>query len=164
MNKEQFSHERHWQTQALVDVFVSLKENEVVPYAELAKRCKIDEKSVRKRIQSAKKIALREHRVIVDVVRGAGVARLSQNDVTAPVGRAVGRMRSAARTGLRLIKNGITDFDKLPSDTKTTVYMQQAVVGTVLLVTDRSSRRQLKEHAEATNSEIKIGRTLEMLK
>lgn len=164
MNKEQFSRERHWQTQALVDAFVTLKENEVVPYAELAKRCKIDEKSVTKRIQSAKKIALREHHVIIDVVRGVGVARLTQNDVTAPVGRSISRMRSAARTGHRLIRNGITDFDKLSTETKSTVFMQQAVVGTVLLVTDRSSRRMLKEHADETNSEIKIGRTLEMLK
>lgn len=164
MNKEKFSHERHWQTQALVDMFVALKENEVMPYADLAKRCKIDEPSVRKRIQSAKKIALREHGVVIDVVRGAGVCRLSQDLVTAPVGRAVGRMRSAARTGHRLIKHGITDFSRLPADTKSTVFMQQAIVGTVLLATDRSSKRILKDHADATNSEIKIGRTLELLK
>lgn len=164
MNQEQFSRERHWQTQALVDVFVGIKENEVVPYAELAARCKIDERSVRCRLQSAKKIVLREHHVVIDVVRGVGVARLSQKDVTAPVGRAIGRMRSAARTGHRLLKNGITDFEKLPRETRSTVFMHQAVVGAVMLATDRSSRRMLKSHAEITNSEINIGRTLEMLK
>jgi hypothetical protein len=165
MNKEQqFSRERHWQTQALVDTFATLKENEVVPYADLAERCKIDEKSVRARVQSAKKIVLREHHVIIDIVRGVGVARLTQTDVTAPVGRAIGRMRSAARTGHRLIRDGVTNFDKLSRETKSTVYMQQAIVGTVLLATDRTSRRLLKKHAEETNSEIKIGRTLEMLK
>lgn len=164
MNKEAFSRERHWQTQALVDVFAALKENEVVPYAELAKRCNIDELSVRNRVQSAKRIVLRDHHVVVDVVRGVGVGRLTQNDVPAPVGRAIGRMRSAARTASRTIKYGVTDFDKLTQETKSTLYMQQAIAGTVLLATDRTSRRMLKEHAEATNSEIKIGRTLEMLK
>lgn len=164
MNKEEFSRERHWQTQALVDALVGLKENEVVPYSDLAKRCKIDESSVRKRLHSAKKITLREHHIIIDSVRSVGVCRMSQDLVTAPVGKAIGRMRSAARTGSRLIKHGITDFSKLSGDTKSTVYMQQAVVGTVLLATDRSSKRILKEHAETTNGEIRIGRTLELLK
>ena len=110
MNKEEFTRERHWQTQALIDVFVTLKENEVVPFNDLAQRCKIDVTSVKKRLQSAKKIARDEHHVVIDAVRGVGVARLSQENVTAPVARARGRMRSAARTGMKLIKNGITDF------------------------------------------------------
>jgi hypothetical protein len=164
MNKETFSRERHWQTQALVDAFVALKENEIVPYGELAKRCKIDEASVHKRVQSAKKIARDEHHVVVDVVRGVGVTRLSQDLVTAPVGRAIGRMRSSARTAHKLIKNGVTDFAKLTNEVKSTLYMQQAIAGTVLLATDRSSRRVLKEHAETTNGALNIGRTLELLK
>ena len=164
MDKQTFSRDRHWTTSALVDVFAALEEGVTVPYAELAKRCNIDEESVRRRVQSAKKIALRDHHVVIDVVRNVGVARLAQNDVTAPVGRAIGRMRSAARTGHRLIQHGVTDFEKLPPDTKSEIFMQRAVVGTVLLVTDRASRRMLKEHASETNSEIKIGRTLEMLR
>lgn len=164
MNKEQFSRDRHWQTQALVDVFIGLKENEVVAYVELAKRCKIDESAVKKRLQSAKKIARDEHHVVIDAVRGVGVARLSQENVTAPVARARGRMRSAARTGMKLIRNGITDFEKLPQETKTTLYMERAIFGTVMLATDKSSRRMLKEHAETTNGDLKIGRTLELLK
>lgn len=164
MNKEEFARERHWQTQALVDAFVGLKENEVTPYEALAKLCKIDVAAVRKRLQSAKKIALVEHKVIIDTVRGVGVARLAQEHVTAPVAKARGRMRSAARTGTRLIKNGVTDFEKLSSDTKSTLYMERAIFGTVLLATDRSSRRILKEHAETTNGELRIGRTLELLK
>jgi hypothetical protein len=164
MSKEAFSRERHWQTQALVDVFATLKENEVVPYGDLAKRCNIDESSVMKRLQAAKKIVLREHHVVVDAVRGVGMCRLSQDLISAPVGKSIARMRSAARTGSRLIKHGVTDFEKLPKETKTTLYMQQAIVGTVLLATDRSSKRILKEHAETTNGELKIGRTLELLK
>jgi hypothetical protein len=164
VNKEAFSRERHWQTQALVDVFVALNENEVVPYDELARRCNIEEAQVRNRVQSAKRIALREHHVVVDVKRSVGVCRLSQDLITAPVGRAIGRMRSAARTATRTIKHGVTDFEKLSKDTKSTLYMQQAIAGTVLLATDRSSKRVLKEHAETTNGELKIGRTLELLK
>ena len=124
MNKEAFSRERHWQTQALVDAFVALKENEVVPYADLAKRCKIDEAAVQKRLQAAKKIALREHHVIVDVVRGVGVCRLTQDLVTAPVSKAIGRMRSSARTATRLIKHGVTDFAALPKEKRSEVFMQ----------------------------------------
>lgn len=164
MNKEQLSRERHWQTQALIDVFVSLRENEVVPYADLAKRCKFDEASVRRRIQSAKRATRDEHHVVIDVVRGVGVCRLSQDLITAPVGKAIGRMRSSARTAHKLIKNGITDFDKLPKDKKSEVFMQQAIAGAVLVATSASSKRVLKEHAEVTNSELKLGRTLELLK
>ena len=164
MNKESFIRDRHWQTQALVDVFIGLKENEVVPYAQLAKMCKIDEPAIRKRLQSAKKIALAEHHVIVDVVRAVGVVRLGQENVTAPVARARVRMRSAARTGIKLIRDGVTDFEKLPTDAKSTLYMERAIFGTVVLATDKSSRRLLKEHAETTNGELRIGRTLELLK
>lgn len=164
MNKEQFSRERHWQTQALVDVFVTLKENEVTPYDALAKKCKIDVASVKKRLTSARNIALAEHHVLVDTVRGVGVARLAQENVTAPVQRQRARMRSAARKGVKLITRGVTDFEKLPNETRSTLYMERAIFGTVMLATDQSSRRVLKEHAETTNSELKIGRTLELLK
>lgn len=164
MNKESFSRERHWQTQALVDVFVGLKENEIVTYAELSRRCKIDEKSMRARLQSAKKIARDQHHVVIDTVNKIGVTRLSQDLVTAPVSKAIGRMRSSARTAHKLIKNGVTDFDKLSTETKSTLYMQQAVAGTVLLATDRSSQRRLKEHAETSNGALNVGRTLELLK
>lgn len=164
MNKEQFYRERHWQTQALVDAFVALKENEVVPYKDLAVLCKIDEKSVRNRVQSAKKIARNQHNVAIEVVRGVGVTRLSQDLVTAPVAKAITRARSAFRTGHQLIRRCITDFASLPAETKSTVYMQQAVIGAGLLVTDRSSKRILKEHAETSNGVINVGRTLELLK
>lgn len=165
MNKEsKFSAERHWQTQALVDVFVGLKENEVTTYDALAKKCKIDVAAVKKRLTSARNIVLAEHHVVIDTVRGVGVARLAQENVTAPVARQRTRMRSAARRGVKLITNGVTDFEKLPNDTRTTLYTERAVFGTVMLVTAPSSRRLLKEHAETTNSELKIGRTLELLK
>lgn len=164
MNKEDFVRERHWQTQSLVDVFAGLKENEVVPYADLARLCKIDEPAVRKRLQSAKKIVLRDHSIIIETVKSIGVCRITQELVTAPVGKAMGRMRSAAKTAHGLIRHGITDFDKLTRETKSTVYMQQAIVGAVMLTTSHSSRRMLKEHADTTNGEIKIGRTLELLR
>jgi hypothetical protein len=164
MNKEEFTHERHWQTQALVDVFVGLKENEVTGYEMLAKRCKIDVASVKKRLTSARNITLSEHHIVIDTVRGVGVARLDQKDVTAPVARQRTRMRSAARKGVKLITRGVTDFEKLPAETRSTLYMERAVFGTVMLATDKSSRRVLKEHAETTNGELKIGRTLELLK
>jgi hypothetical protein len=73
-------------------------------------------------------------------------------------------MRSAARKGVKLITRGVTDFEKLPAETRSTLYMERAVFGTVMLATDKSSRRVLKEHAETTNGELKIGRTLELLK
>lgn len=164
MDKEQLRKERHWQTQALVDVFVGLKENEVVPYVDLAKKCKIDVESVKKRLESAKKIALHDHRAIIDTVRGVGVVRLGQENVTAPVARQRNRMRSAARRSTKLIQRGVTDFEKLPKETRTTLYMEQAVAGTVMLATSQVGRRAIAEHAAATNSELKIGRTLELLK
>lgn len=164
MNKEAFARDRHWQTQALVDVFVGLKENEITPYDRLAQLSKTDVAAVKKRLQSAKSIALAEHHVIIDVVRGVGVARLGQENVTAPVARQRVKMRSAARKGIKLIANGVTDFEKLPTDKKTTLYMERAIFGTVVLATDKNSRRVLKEHAETTNDQLKIGRTLELLK
>ncbi|HVJ30615.1 MAG TPA: hypothetical protein VNA66_09935 [Gammaproteobacteria bacterium] len=154
--------ERHWQTQALVDAFIAMKENEIADYATLATRCNMDVKAVKQRIQSAKDIAQRSH-VVVVVHRGT-VERLPQDRVHVPVERNLNRMRSQARRARRTIREGVTDFAKLSQETKSTLYMQNAIAGTVLLATDKASKKRLREHADVANGELNIGRTLELLK
>lgn len=156
--------ERHWQTQALIDVFVELKENEVAPYALLAEKCKIDVAAIKKRMQSARTIALSEHHIIIDVIRNVGVVRLNQENVTAPVARQRLRMRSAAKKGIELIRDGVTDFAKLTPETRSRLFMEKAVLGTAILASEKSSRKTLEDHATTSNEELKLGRTLELLK
>lgn len=159
-----FIKERHWHTQALVDVFVALNENEPITKDELAKRAGIDVKSARAHYESARKIALREHHVVIDVcVRGESVVRRPQSEVPIVADKGLTRMRNTARAVRRVITSGVTDFDSLPNEVKSTLHMQSAIAGTVLLATERSSKNTLKA-AATTNGELKLGRTLELLK
>lgn len=157
--------ERHWHTQALVDVFIGMGTGEQLTWEQLGQRAGISAQSAKSRYESAKKIALREHHVVIDIaVRGVSIRRVAQQDVPGVADKGITRMRNTARSVRRTIVQGVTDFDALPSDVKSTLHMQSAVAGTVLLVTERSSKRTLKEHAETTNGELKLGRTLELLK
>lgn len=162
MNKP--TYERHWQTQSLVKVLIALKENEVVSYDELSRLSDVPREDIRtRRLQSAKKIAERDHHVLIDTVNGVGVRRLPQDQVAVPVSKRRTRIRGAARRIVNTIRDGITDFEKLPGDVKTMAYANRAVAGAVLLATSPRSEKVLKEHA-AANGEINVGRTLEMLK
>lgn len=164
MDKSTPIHERHWQTQALIDAFVTLAENQAATYEQLAAMCKVDVAAVKRRLQGAKKVALSDHHVIIETIRKVGVVRLAQAKVTVPVERHRGRMRSAARRGIKLIEKGVTDWNALDRHTKSTLFMERAVFGATVLVTDQRSRRVLKEHAETTNAELNIGRTLELVR
>lgn len=162
--QKKFIKERHWHTQALVDAMVAMNTNEPITRDDLAKKAGIDRRSLDGRYESAKKIALREHHVIVDIhVRGETLVRRPQEDVTIPADKGLTAARNKARSVKRLISSGVTDFDALPNEVKSTVHMQSAIAGTMLLATERSTKRTLKA-AAAANGELKLGRTLELLK
>lgn len=164
VDSEKFRHERHWETQTLIDAFLGLKENTPTTYQELADICKISIAAVKKRMHSARNIALSAHNLVIDSVHGVGITRLSQDLVTAPVAKQRGKMRSAARRGIKLITKGVTDFAALPAATQSTLYVERALLGTVAYLTTPSSRKVLESHTSTTNAQLSIGRTLELLK
>ncbi len=161
---ERFKNERHWQTQALVDVFAELPEGTVTTYQELSKLCEMSVSAVKKRMTNARNMVLEEHNVIIETERGKGVIRLPQTQIAHPVSKARLRMRNAAKKGAKLISFGITDFKALPTDTQTVVRMESAIFGTIKMMTNPKGRRLLQAAAAAANEDLKIGRTLDLLK
>lgn len=153
----------HWQTQRLVEVLSDLKVGEPITYQDLAKACETTEQGIRQRLASARSIALRDHHVIIETVRGVGVIRLGQEDVARPVARKRDRIRSAARGGRKLIASGVTDWEKLPAGVKTQLLTDSAVLGAIIQATDHNTRKKLVQQVEA-NGELNIGRTLELMK
>ena len=156
--------ERHWETQALIDLFASMAENEKISYSDLAARCNTDVKSIKKRMNSARDAVLTDHHVIIYTLRGWGVERIPQQNVTVPVSKQRQRARNASRKGIKYIKEGVHDWDALPKDTRTQLFVEQAVLGATVLFTTEKSRKKLKDHVETTNAKLDIGRTLELLK
>jgi hypothetical protein len=159
------TNDRHWQTQDLVAVLIAIPVNEVVKYDELSRLSGVPALDIRaRRLQRAKKIAERDHHVLIDTLTGVGVRRLPQEEVGVPIAKRRTRIRGAARRIVASIRDGITDFDKLPGDVKTTAYASRAVAGAVLLATSSRSAELLKGQVETANGELNIGRTLELLK
>jgi hypothetical protein len=153
----------NWQTQKLVDVMTTLDLG-VTSYARLAELCEVDVDAVKRRLTVARSIVLRDHHVIIDTVRGVGVVRLAQSEVTTPVERQRNRARSAARKGRKLIADGVTDWDTLDSVTKTQLWTESAVLGAIVQATDHHSRKRIQAQVEVANEQLNIGRTMELLK
>jgi hypothetical protein len=161
MSKE--AYERHWQTQALVDALSAIASEASVPYEELSRMSGVPVEDIReRRLQSAKKIVERDHHILIDTIRGFGVRRLTQEDIAVPLTKRRTRMRGAARRNINSIRDGITDFEKLPVDVRSAAYTHRAVAGAVLQATSYRSEKLLKQHT--SNGELNIGRTLELLK
>lgn len=156
--------QQHWQTQRLVEVLAALAIGDTVSYGKLAERCDIPVKTVKNRLQSAKAITLRDHHVIIETVRGEGIVRIGQQDVTAPVARQRNKARRAAGKGQDLISDGVTDWNALPNETKVQLHTESAVLGTIRLVTDHTTRRRLTESVRVVNGEQSLGRTLDLLR
>lgn len=157
--------DRHQHTQALVAALIALPSADVVTFDELSRLSGVPVDDIRtRRLQRAKKIAERDHHVLIDTVSGVGVRRLSQDEIGVPIAKRRTRIRGAARRIVNSIRDGITDFDKLPAEVKTTAYASRAVAGAVLLATSPRSEKLLKGQVETANGELKIGRTLELLK
>ncbi len=154
---------RHPLTQKVVDVLVRLKDGETIAYAEIATRCGATVAQLKQRVAAARNAALREH-VVIDTVINVGLVRLSQDDVPAPVGRQRARARSAARRGLKLIRQGVTDWGKLSDGTRSALLVETAVFGAVALATSTAGRARLEEGAKKESGELSIGRTLELLR
>lgn len=153
----------HWETTRLIEVLSEMKTGETVPYADLAKRCDMSEVAVKRRLQAARPIVLRDHHVIVITVRKVGVQRLAQDLVTIPVEKQRNKIRSSARRSKQLIADGVTDWDKLDSNTRTKLFVESAVTGVVMQATDHHSRKKIAAQVVA-NGQLNVGRTLELLK
>lgn len=156
--------ERHHETQRLADVLATLPENSPIDYASLAQLSNLSVVGVKRRYQTARRIALHDRHVLIETVRGIGVVRIPQDGVNAPVTRHLNRARSAAKRGKNTIKHGITDFEKLPRDVKTQTFVQQAQLGALMLFTSKRARKRLGGAVETANGKLDVGRSLEVMK
>lgn len=157
--------ERHWQTQALVTALLTLRDGDRMSFADLAQLAGVPIDDVRKRrLYRAKLILQRDHHVLIDTISGFGVVRLPQERVTVPVEKRQIRIRGAAHRIVNTVRDGITDFNRLPTEIKTAAWTSRAVAGAVLLATSKRANRTLRGQVEASNGQLKIGRTLELLR
>lgn len=154
----------HRQTRALVLALTTLKDGETISFEDLAILASVPVDDIRKRrLWSAKKIIERDHHILIETISGIGVRRLHQDAVVIPIEKRRVRVRGAAIRIVNTIRDGITNFDDLPKDVKTTVWATRAVAGAVLLVSSPRSERKLKKCTEIENGGIRVGRTFELL-
>jgi hypothetical protein len=127
---------------------ILLKKKEVVTYAELAKAIRADpQTSARGALNSARRIAVREHAVLYECVRGEGL-KLVTGDGVADVGRhSITKIHREASRGVK--KLACADPSKMSNNGKVRFNAVAAGLGAMALM---SQGRQVKrlESAAAT--------------
>lgn len=154
----------HWETKRLVEVLVATEVGSVISFTELSKLGDMPVSSVKRRLYRACQISLRDHHALVVVIRRVGVQRLGQDGVPVPVEAQRKRIRNSANRGRKAITYGVTDWNKLDGETKTRLYVDMAVLGVVSQATDRNTRKRIEGQVRMSNTEINVGRTLELMK
>lgn len=154
---------RHWQTQRLVDVFAALAIGERLSWVDAASKCGVEVDALRKRLQSARRVALHEHAVIIVSIPGVGFERLPQDAADLPATKYLAGARSKARRARDVIRKGVTDWERIERTKKNELFAIEAQASVVAQVTSSTTRARLAAASETANARLDFGRTMEVL-
>lgn len=142
--------ERSVETQMVADCFAALEPGGDVTWEELMELLGASNREqIRGNVSAARKIVLREHRMVVDNVRNLGYRRLKADTVVQSEATAK-RIRRLSR--LRIKRLLSVDYDSLSDDMKREHNIGVAMAGVIAHATTKKARAQLGN--TTTNSSV----------
>lgn len=142
------------ETLALADFLRTIPAGDVALYQDLSAVAKVNvQKEGRGRLNSARKIVLREDTMVFAPVRGLGMKRLRDEDIAESSGSAV---KSINRKAHRELKKSrcLTNVQALPVHTQVKLYTHLSVLAAFETISGGKSVRQLANVIEHTPSEL----------
>lgn len=102
------SFEKSSKTEILVNVFREMGMNQPISFADLSRRCGFPVKSDLPSYQSAKRIARRDHQVVIDPIHKFGCQRVSGEGIVRRGARIMKGMRGRAKVGAQEAEIALT--------------------------------------------------------
>lgn len=147
-------------SRVLYDRLISVQEQGFVSYKELSE---IVGRNVQKEaygnLSTAKKMAMREDRMIFGSIMNEGLKRL--NDVeTINTGEGVlGKIRRASKKGIRTV-SCIADYNSLPNESKIKHNATLSALGVLNAITRPNKMKQLEAKVEIAQKTLPVAKTL----
>ena len=153
--------QRAIETAVLVKELRAVQVGATITYRALSMACGVDVLARRHLLDSARRIAMREHRVVFSAEISTGLRRLSDVEtVTLMPELRRSRIRSQAKMGIREIAT--VDYGKLPADKQLAHNVGLAVLGALHMASDRATVRQI-EHQVANGKLPEMDGTLKLI-
>ena len=150
MNEKRIIGQTSLEVLELVEYLKAAKVDVLITYRQMSKTIGADVVVRRHILESARRILMREHRMVFGVVMSEGLRLLDAVEVVEmePENRRK-RIRTQAKLGIRSLTT--VDYDKLPEDKKVQQNVGMAMLGGLHIATDRSSVKKLEKKVSQGN-------------
>jgi hypothetical protein len=153
-----------YETRVVYQRLRKLAVGEVVPYRELSELIGEDVQTLgRGAVNSARRIVLRDNRIVTDAVTNVGIKRLSDGEAVAGAARTFSKVRRTAQRGIDRLT--AVDFDALPGGDKV---LHNASLSALAVVKLMGRSKSVERIAAAVNTadtgRLPIARTLELFR
>jgi hypothetical protein len=148
-------------TQIIFDRLVKVAVGETVPYSELSALVGRDvQHAARGNMESARNMAMREHRMVFDAVWGEGLKRLDDQGIVGTGKRALDRIRRKARRSAKTL-SCVADFAALPNEAKIKHNATVSILGVLAHMTRPKSVTRIEGLVEQKSEKIALQKVLE---
>lgn len=145
-------------------IYERIKESsvgEVVTYRELSELIDRDvQYEARSCLYTAQKRAMREDRMVFEVVRNVGIKRLDDSGIVGTGAVSIKRMRRAAHTGIKKL-SCIENYDSLSDEEKTRHNTDMSILGAFKMIAKPSNIKRVESKVRETHDKINIGNVIE---
>lgn len=139
---------------------VTVPTNEMVTYFELSKLIGRNvQKEGRFHLDTARKMAMRDDKIVFGTVRNEGVKRLDDVAVVETGQGSVTKVRRACHRGVRVVTTA--NYSQLPNEMKHKRNMYVSVLGALEMATKAPNMRRLEQKVTTSECTLSIGRTLD---
>lgn len=135
---------------------------DVIEYERLSEITSRQLETIRPNIQSAMRMALRNHDMVFAAVRGDGIKRLDDSEIVADGSAAIIRLRRRARRNLE--RQSKANFDNLSRPEQMRLSAEMSINSAVAMMTRESSVKKIEAKADPKRLGLPIRETLSMFK
>jgi hypothetical protein len=131
---------------ALVDALVGVSPGQLITYASLSATIGRDVQKVGWLLQSARRIAVREHGVVFGSERGVGLARLTTEQLPTVGATARDRIRRKAKTAQRAMIAASTRANDVSPETSRKINAELSVLGLIQEISKTKAAAPVAAH------------------
>lgn len=132
----------------------------IIPYSELNKLIGGDvQLKNHGALTTARKLLLREHRIVFGVIHGVGLKRLNPSEVVEQESTTIGKIKRASRRSMTRL--AAADYDSLTADEQAKHRIVSSTLGAVALCTGTKAQHRLEQQARSS-AELEIGTVMKL--
>ena len=150
------------ETQLIADRLSAVAMGEQVSYDELSKIAGSNVREDRGALESARRVVLREHGIVFDVVRGSGLIRLDDNAIIESRARDVRHINRAAHKAM--VKQSKANYESLTPENKLAFNTTGSLLKLVSIASSRDANKRMRIAVTAANQQLSLAQSLEALK